>query len=286
MRTVESVLSEVSEALTDARIDDPRLEAEFLLSSLLAQPRTRLLLNRKDPWDARLDRKLSRWVLERRKRKPFAYIVGEQPFGDLIFQVNRRVLVPRPETELLVEAARRVLDRWTRPVTVVDVGTGSGNIALSLVAHPKVARTIGIDISLDALTIARENARLHSQERRVEWRHGSLLEPIVPRDHPIGLITANLPYIRTDVMANLEPELHYEPRVALDGGVDGLRLIEPCLQQAAQILATQGTLLLEIGFDQGEAVYERLLSNGSWKDIDVLLDYAQHPRLVRAVRKG
>lgn len=285
MKTLERVLQETSQALFAAGIEEPRMEAEFLLSSILGQPRPRLILHRHETWPKKFDRKLQEWTIERQRRIPFAYIVGEQPFGDLNLRVTPHVLVPRPETELLVEEARRILDQAATPGVLVDVGTGSGNILLSLASHPRVSQGIGIDISHEALQVARQNARRLKMTPRVRWHQGHLLGPVLTDRSTLMMVTANLPYIRTKDIAGLAPELHREPRVALDGGVDGLDLIRPCVVESALVLRAGGAILLEIGFDQGEAVAALLAQSGFWSGIEVLPDLAGHPRIVRAFRK-
>ena len=168
---------------------------------------------------------------------------------------------------------------------VVDVGTGSGAIALSLSSHRHVARVIAIDISAQALKIAKANAKDYHRAP-VEWLEGDLLSPLLKRHACADMIVANLPYVRTSEMKILEPELHWEPSIALDGGADGLRFIEPCAGQAADVLRPGGILLLEIGADQPQAVVALLQRQSHWTDIQVFRDFAGLPRIVQSKRKG
>jgi release factor glutamine methyltransferase len=284
MNTIEEAIQASSMCLHAAGIEDPRMESEFLVAACLKVPRTQLVLHRRDRLSADKIRRVQSWLRERQSRKPLAYVSGEQPFRDMTLRVSPNVLVPRPETELLVEQACRLLDEREAAV-VVDVGTGTGAIALSLSAHPKVARVIAIDISAEALEVSRANARNY-QRAPVEWIEGDLLSPLLKRHACADLVVANLPYVRSSEMSALEPELHWEPRLALDGGEDGMRLIEPCAAQAAEVLRPGGYLLLEIGADQSQAVIALLRRQGGWRDILVFRDLAGLPRIVQSRRRG
>jgi release factor glutamine methyltransferase len=303
MKTIEQAIQAASKCLERVGVENPRLESEFLIAAFLQMPRTRLVLNRHQELQAQKIRALGHWLRERQKRKPLAYVTGEQPFRDLNLKVSSAVLVPRPETELLVEQAMRVLDRSEKSVTVIDVGTGCGNIALCLSVHYKVQRVMAIDRSAAALRVARSNAKQIHRGAPINWMQGDLLTPFLVRRHPRGrnrgsiildsrlrgndkpsLIVANLPYVRTLEMENLAPELHWEPRLALDGGEDGLRLIEPCIHQAFTVLEPGGILLLEIGADQSRAVVELLRQSKVWSNVQVFLDLAGLPRIVQATQ--
>jgi release factor glutamine methyltransferase len=285
MKTIEEAIQAASTCLKDVGVEDPRLESEFLLAAFLHISRTRVILDRHQALPSVQISAFQAWLQERQKRKPLAYVSGEQPFRDLNLKVTPDVLIPRPETELLVEQALRVLDAWNTSAIVVDVGTGSGNIALSLAAHPKVRHVVGIDASKEALVVARHNERNIKRGLAVEWLWGNLLAPLQKRRIRPDLIVANLPYIRTDVMPTLEPELHWEPRLALEGGDDGLRLIAPCIAQAAELLKPGGVLLLEIGADQSQAVMAILAQSAVWADRRIFIDLAGHPRILQARRK-
>jgi release factor glutamine methyltransferase len=286
MKTIDEAIQAASRCLAGVGIENPVMESEFLLAALLQTPRTRLVLNRRQILADGQIRALRRWLRAREKRKPLAYISGEQPFRDLKLQVNSAVLVPRPETELLVEQALRVLDEVVGSVTVVDVGTGSGNIALSLSVHQKVHLVVGIDRSAAALRVARTNHASIKHGAPIRWIQGNLLRPLLTQQLRAGLIVANLPYVRTHELDELEPELRWEPRQALDGGKDGLRLIEPCIAQSSIMLLEGGTLLLEIGADQSKDVIALLGNAATWDDIRVFRDLSALPRIVQAKRRG
>ena len=180
MKTIGEAIQATTRCLDGVGIENARQESEFLLAACLQVPRTHLILHRQERLSAEKIRAVQRWLNQRQKRKPLAYVSGEQPFRDLCLKVSPAVLIPRPETELLVEQAFRVLERISRPVVAADVGTGSGAIALSLSAHPNVARVIAIDSSPEALRVARANGK-ENQRAPVEWIQGDLLEPLLKR---------------------------------------------------------------------------------------------------------
>jgi release factor glutamine methyltransferase len=284
MKTIEEAIQAASQCLDNVGIENPRIESEFLIAACLKVPRTHLVLHREQRLTADKIKAVQSWIKERQKRKPLAYVSGEQPFRDLRLKVSPAVLIPRPETELLVEQAYRLLDRIHQPAIAIDVGSGSGAIALSLSAHPHVAQVIGIDISKEALRIARSNGK-ENQRAPVEWLEGDLLSPLLKRHACADLVVANLPYVRSSDMRTLEPELHWEPPIALDGGEDGLRFIEPCAQQALEVLRGGGFLLLEIGAEQEKLVRDLLVRQGGWADIQIFRDFAGLPRIAQASRK-
>jgi release factor glutamine methyltransferase len=286
MMTIEAALACGSQTLSHAGLPDGRREAEYLIATLLQVSRTRLWLDRKKSIPARAVAKFNKWLRARESRQPLAYVAKEQPFRDMMLKVTPAVLVPRPETELLVEQTFRLLDQSSEAQTVIDVGTGSGCIALSLRSHPKVKQVIAIDLSREALRIARQNEKQVSEGQAVSWRAGNLLEPVKKRDLPIGLIVANLPYVTSSEMKRLDPELHWEPEMALEGGNDGLKFIEPCIRQAARLLHAGGTLLLEIGSRQSRAVVQIFKKDPRWSNIRVFQDLSGLPRIVQATRKG
>jgi release factor glutamine methyltransferase len=191
----------------------------------------------------------------REQREPIAYITGCKAFFGLEFLVNTATLIPRPETELLVETAIQ-LAYPNDPLTIADVGTGSGCIAISLAKYLKNGRVFAIDISDQALDIARKNAVRHQVEDRITFLRGDLLSPL---PNQVDLIVSNPPYIRQAELNSqaMSPEVYqHEPRVALEGGEDGLRTIERLLSQAKAKLKPGGALLVEIGFAQGQTVLE------------------------------
>lgn len=273
-------------ALSRAKIDQPRRESEFLIAAFLRIPRARLVLDRQTLLSEAQCDGIRAWVKKRQDRMPLAYVSGEQAFCDLSLKVQTSVLVPRPETELLVEQGLELLGQMGRPETVIDVGTGSGNIAVALSGHATLKRVMAIEKSAEALLVARQNAAHIGTRIPIEWRHADLLFGLKESGLKVDLIAANLPYVRSSVIPTLEPEVQWEPAMALDGGPDGLRLIEPCIQQAKFLMKPGGALVLEIGFDQADDVRQILEQEGHWRDIIIHQDLAGLPRVVVARGKG
>jgi release factor glutamine methyltransferase len=231
----------------------PRLDAELLLAHLLAWPRARLIAEGGHPIPAGLAEAFVALVTRRANGEPVAYLVGHKEFYGLDLAVDRRVLGPRPETELLVElslaAARRIAAARAAPLRIADIGTGSGAIAVALAAHLPGALLDAVDISADALAVAEVNMARHGLAGQVRLLRGDLLAPL---DGLYDLIVSNPPYT---ILAEVEPNvLAHEPHLALAGGPDGADLYRRLLADAPARLARGGALLCEIGAWQGELV--------------------------------
>jgi release factor glutamine methyltransferase len=277
--TVSTALHTARQQLTAAGCDTPKLDAEVLLAHALGQERTWLYIYPTAPLLPAAVELYAAYVTRRVQREPVAYIVGHQEFFGLDFRVSPRVLIPRPETELLIETAL-TLAPPIRPLTVVDVGTGSGCIAITLARHLPDAHFTAIDISPAALDVARQNAIRHDVSQRIDFLPGHLLAPVTT---PVDVIVSNPPYVSRPYLhaESTMPEVrHYEPRLALDGGPAGLDLIETLLAQAASRLNPGGCLLVEIGFDQGQAVTQLARSQFSPAEIELKTDLAGLDRLL------
>ncbi len=273
--------------LRAAGVDDARLVAELLLCHVLACERGQLLARLERPLAAEEARRWRSLLRRALRHEPLAYILGRREFYGREFYVDRRVLIPRPETELLVEEglawALACQARSGRPPLIADVGTGSGAIAVSLAVQLPAAKICAVDISAAALQVARRNARRHGVAERIDFRQGSLLEPL---PEPVDLVVANLPYVSEAEMAALPPHIsRYEPQTALAGGVDGLDLHRALLAQAPLRVRPGGALLLEIGAAQSEAA-PALARGLPGATVDVLPDLAGLPRLLRVQLGG
>lgn len=258
------------------------LDAEVLLAHVLDRPRAALLAHPEAPLAPEQAAQFAALVERRAAGTPIAYLIGRHPFYDRDLLVTPDVLIPRPETEHLVEAA---LD-WARgrgALRVADIGTGSGAIAVTLAAHLPDARVHAVDCSLAALDVARQNAKRAWVIDRVTFVQGDLLAPLLDSNLRLDLIAANLPYIPTTDLAALDVARH-EPVLALDGGPDGLDAIRRLLAQAPGALAEHGLILMEIGAGQGEAVAALARKQFPSAAIAVLRDYAGHDRVVRVER--
>ncbi len=230
---------------------EPRLESEVILTDVLAVPRHRLYAYQDDAIPDEAAETLEKAVQRRLRREPLAYILGHREFYGVDLTVDPGVMVPRPETEMLIERAMLVcMERMERAgLVVADVGTGSGGIAVNLAMHLPGVRLYATDISADALEVARVNVDKFGLGQRITLLKGDLLEPLPGR---VDVIVANLPYIPSARLKDLQPELDWEPRTALDGGADGMVMLRRLMGQAAGKLALDGVMLLEIDPGQGE----------------------------------
>lgn len=212
---------------------------------------------------------------------PLQYVIGHVDFWGLQIKCDPRALIPRPETELLVEEVLNSKIWNNSPATVVDVGTGTGCIVLTLAKQRPDANFKAVDISNDALELAKENARANGLESKVFWMQNNLLEQFAPES--ADLIVANLPYIATADWQELHPSVRdHEPQSALDSGETGMELISQLATQARYVLVPGGKLFLEFGFDQGNSVFKRLERLG-YTDIGIKHDLAGHDRIASAV---
>jgi release factor glutamine methyltransferase len=259
--------------LADRGVENPRLNAEHLLAHALGLKRMELYLQ----FDRQLgeaERAPLRDTVKRRgAREPLQHILGTVEFHGRTFTSDKRALVPRPETEQLVEIALEITKGKTSPV-ILDIGTGSGVIALTLALEIPSAEVHAVDISPDALALAAENAARHELAARIAFHQADLLPP---GDTKFDLIVANLPYIATDEIAALSPEVRHDPLSALDGGPDGLDIIRRLIDLTPDRLAPGGALLLEIGAGQADAVNALLVAR-KFRDISLRPDYQNIPR--------
>ena len=251
MPTLREFLRDSRRRLAEAGTLEPRLESEVVLTDVLGIPRHRLYAYQDDTIPDEAAETLEKAVQRRLRREPLAYILGHREFYGVDLTVGPGVMVPRPETEMLIERAMLVcMERMERAgLVVADVGTGSGGIAVNLAMHLPGVRLYATDISADALEVARVNVDKFGLGQRITLLKGDLLEPLPGR---VDVIVANLPYIPSARLKGLQPELAWEPRTALDGGADGMVMLRRLMGQAAGKLAVDGVMLLEIDPGQGE----------------------------------
>ncbi len=283
--TVKRILDWTIPHLKSHGSESPRLDAEILLAHARACPRIQLYTNYDQPLTDSQRATMRDLVKRRAAAEPVAYLVGHREFFGLDFRVTKDVLIPRPDTETLVVDAIESLKLQAAP-RVLDVGTGSGCIAISLAVNCPNAEVTAVDFSAAALDIAKVNAETHNVADRIRWLHGDLFDPFTVAEE-FDLIASNPPYIATAEIETLSVDVRlHEPRLALDGGPDGLEVIRHLIAGAPQHLAAQGNLLIEISGEQADAVTQLLAANGHYDDIAVLKDLARQPRVVRAARKG
>lgn len=269
--------------LTGKGVEHGRLDAEHLLAHALGTTRLQLYLEFERPLKRDELAAYKPLLLRRARREPLQYVIGRAAFRDLDLAVDPRVLVPRPETEVLVE---RVLEwaRGRKELEAVDVGTGSGCIALALLTEGPFRHVVATDASQDALEVAASNARTVGVGDRLELRPGVLWRPLAPDEH-FDLLVSNPPYVAYSESAELEPETRdWEPSGALFAGPRGQEMLEALADGAAERVRAGGMLALEVGLGQARAVAERIRQTGAFASPSVQLDLAGRPRIVTAVR--
>jgi release factor glutamine methyltransferase len=281
--TVGRLLNWTKDFLKKKGSESPRLDAEVLLASVLACERVRLYTQFEDEVEEPARARFRELVKSRAEGAPVAYLVGRKEFYSLNFSVSPDVLIPRPDSEFVVVEVLSKLKGMESP-RCVDVGTGSGCLALACLHQQKTARFIAIDRSHEALEMARGNARALGLIDRVEFLEGDLLEPVSERD-PFDLIVSNPPYIASAEVLLLEPGVRdFEPHLALDGGVDGLRVVARLIPQAVGLLKIGGHLILEIGSDQEDSVRNLIAQEPEFELAPTIRDAANHPRVLCARR--
>jgi len=285
MATIGELLTDATGRLQASGSETARLDAELILGFAVGADRTAIVAHPDAPVGADAARQFEEGVARRELGEPVAYIRGIKEFHGLAFTVDRRALIPRPETEALVDAAlAEVMSRLGRrpgeagggradgarpgedgganPIRVADIGTGSGAIAVALAVALRARRVevgphvaiLATDSSAEALDLARENAVSHATAEGMRFVAADLLPPVLPDGGaPLDVVLANLPYVRTEAIAGLPIAASFEPRAALDGGDDGLDAIRALLERLPDVLGGDGVALLEIGADQGQA---------------------------------
>jgi len=278
---IGELLRQAAAGLREGGIDEFQLEAELLLRGCLGLSRVELHLGEREMTVAERER-FADLLARRLRREPLAYILGEKEFWSLPFLVTPAVLIPRPETESLIE---EVLARIHEPAgfagTILDLGTGSGIIPVVLARELPRANLVGVDRSSDALVVAVENGRRHGVAGRVAWLVSDWFGGIAPAGG-FSFIVTNPPYVAEAVRASLQPELTSEPPTALFAGEDGLDDIKRLVGQAPAYLETGGWLIMEIGYDQGRAVEELLGAQPAFGSFRIVKDYAGLDRLAVA----
>ncbi|MBW1613758.1 MAG: peptide chain release factor N(5)-glutamine methyltransferase [Deltaproteobacteria bacterium] len=287
---IQGILNAATEFLRDNGIESPRLCAEVLLSHQLKKTRVELYLEFDQPLNP-LEIAGYRSLIRRRlKREPLQYIIGHQEFWSLDFLVSPGVLIPRPETELLVEEAlklwKRNLFSDSRHPKILDLGTGSGVIAISLAKEIQNATLWASDISFKALALAKDNAYHHNLNRRITFRQGDLWQPFSNSSVSFDLILSNPPYIPSEAFKALPPEVRcYEPQIALDGHENGMYFIKKIIEESEMYLKPGGWLLIEMDPNQTEIALHHIDSTQSFSYKERRMDYRKKYRLVMAKKR-
>ena len=269
-----------SKLLKEKNISTHILDSELLLSKSLKKPREEILINLEQNINKKVLADFNKYLLRRSKKEPIAYLLGEKEFWSKKFIVNKNTLIPRPETELLVEKLVTIFKK--KRITILDIGTGTGCIIISLLIELKNSSGIAVDISREAIIVAKKNACKFKLSNRIKF----LNKPFKAISRKkFDLIVSNPPYIRRKDIKNLSDDIKkFEPKMALDGGNDGLDLIKKIIYKSKKILKINGTLALEIGNEQIDKV-SKILTDNKFRINCVIKDYRNNVRCVIAKYK-
>ena len=282
--TIMKILNWTKQYFTDKGVENPRLDAEVLLCAVLKCERITLYVDFERPLSETELAQFKQYVVRRANHEPLAYILGEKAFMRNMFKVTPDTLVPRPETELLVESIVMAAEAIGGDVKILDIGTGSGAIIVSLLDYLPQAKGVGVDISVGALTVAKENAVAIGVAERAGFLRSDVYS-VLPLDKKFDIIVSNPPYIPAADIAGLAKDVQNEPIGALDGGEDGLDFYRRITKEAPLHMVEDGLLAFEIGIYQGEAVAEMCKAAG-FGAVAIRKDYAGIERMVFAAKEG
>jgi release factor glutamine methyltransferase len=288
MVTLIDAINTAAAELTAVGISDARLDAEVLLRHALGRDRAWLLAHIRD--DVGQDQRavFDQLVRRRTKREPLQHIIGTQEFWGLAFHVTPDVLIPRPETELIIESSLALIKDRSAPQRIIDLCTGSGCIVVSLAKELSRAQLFATDASSDALIIARQNAREHGVADRIRFFEGDLLEPLDELDirGKVDIIVSNPPYVSAGELSTLQAEVRdFEPEIALIAGPTGTEMHQRIISDATAYLNRHGALIMEMGAGQAEMLARMIRANGQYEQHSILKDLAGIERVIVATRK-
>lgn len=283
MSNISKILKEAANILQISEVAEPRREANSLLAFALQKDQTFLIAYPEYELTEKEESYFLQLLTRRAEREPFQHITGKQEFYGLDFEVSKDVLIPRPETELIVENAIKILQNLENP-RFCEVGVGSGCISISILHYIKTATAIGLDISEKALEIAKRNAEKHNVSNRLQLYISDVFS--ILNNEGFDLIASNPPYIPSEEIPNLQEEVKdFEPLNALTDGKDGLSIIEKIVTDSPKFLRENGYLLMEIGFNQSEKV-KQMFSDQIWQSVEILPDLQGISRMVKAIVNG
>jgi release factor glutamine methyltransferase len=275
--TIQTILNWTRQYFLDKGVENPRLDAEVLLSHILRKERLFLYVHFDQPLEEAELSAFRSAVKQRAARLPIAYIIGMKEFMGLDFEVTPAVLIPRPDTEILVEKALSRLTAVDKPC-ILDLGTGSGAICISMLVNIPTAKGVTVDISTEALAVAKRNAARHFVSERLTFCQGDLFAPV--KGQVFAAIVSNPPYIPEADIAGLTPEVRQEPNIALLGGKDGLDFYRRIIQESRNYLAANGFVAMEVGIGQAQLVAKMAEETGRFKVSDIVKDYGGIDRVV------
>jgi len=278
--TISKLLITGATILKTAGIDNPAKEVELFLAHILKSKRIDMYLNSNN-MVAEEDINIFRSFIERRvKKEPVAYIVGFQEFRELTFKVDKNVLIPRPETELLAEYALELINKQIKGYEILDLGTGSGVLAVTLQKRFPFVKMTALDISRKALKIAKENATAHKVGGQITFLESDMFKNI-KKNKKFHLIVSNPPYVPREEMKELMEDVRlYEPKQALDGGKQGLKFYKEIIKRAPGYLFPGGYLCLELGFGQAESIRNLFNESGKFAIVKIIKDFASIERVI------
>ena len=283
--TIKRLLDWTQNYLGEKGCEFPRLDAEVLLAHVLGCKRIQVYMRFDDVATDEMRKQFRELIKQRVEGCPVAYLVGRKDFFSLELEINRDVLIPRPDTETVVSECLQLAKDMPAP-TILDIGTGSGNLAVALAKQHKTAAVTAIDLSPAALAVAQRNAAKHGVAERIRFLEGDVFAPLAA-DERFDFIVSNPPYIPHADIATLESGVRdYEPHLALDGGTDGFAVFDRLIAGAPSHLKPGGYLLIEIGAPQEQPARERLVAQGVYELGKTILDGSGHPRVLRARVQG
>ncbi|MEW6388914.1 MAG: peptide chain release factor N(5)-glutamine methyltransferase [Pseudomonadota bacterium] len=280
-QTLVKAWTAAKDRLKDAGIDQPSIDARLMLEVAAGVTRTEIVTDPYRELTAEQQAMLDAFLTRRARREPVSHIIGRKGFWKILLQVNKNVLTPRPETEVIVDEVLKAFPE-AMPFSMLDLGVGSGTILLAVLAERPAAKGLGVDASNEALAVARDNAANLDLNNRAALMHGDWTAGLA--DASFDLVVSNPPYIPSAVIETLEPEVRdHEPRLALDGGEDGLEAYRLLAPEILRVLKPGGMFAVEIGYDQSKAV-EALFNAAGAQQVRTIKDLSTHDRVVTGVK--
>lgn len=283
---IYDLLQQGIEKLKNEKIESAILDAQLILAFVLNCDRVYLLIHKENDIEEIFVKKYFELIEKRVKKMPVSYILGTKEFMGLSFFVNENVLIPRPDTEILVEFVIEFFKNQNDKINILDIGTGSGAIAISLAKYIKNANLYAVDVSDDALLVAQKNASFNNVSDKIKFAKQDILKENI-KGTKFDAIISNPPYIKTsDIMGLMEDVKNYEPSLALDGGTDGLLFYRHIINNFSKSLKKGGVIAFEVGFNQAEQVISLFENNNNFEKIEAVCDLASIKRVVKAIYKG
>ena len=278
---IEELLREGKKVLEKNNIEEASIISRSLLQYVLKIDRNKLVINKDEEVENNKENEYIGYIKEVAAGKPVQYITNKQDFMGLSFFVDENVLIPQPDTEILVEEAIKYANQIKENVEILDMCTGSGCIGVALAKHVKNAKVTLVDISTKALEVAKKNAKENEVKEKVNFIQSDMFENIKSK---FDVIVSNPPYIKTKVINELDLQVQNEPHLALDGGENGLKFYEILINEAPKYLKENGKIFLEIGYDQKKEVEELARNSKLYKEIETVKDLANNDRVIELKR--